>query len=68
MNLTERQQEVLEILKGFIEENEYPPTLQELADLLDVKNLSGIRGHLLALEKKGFIKRDRTCRGIIVND
>ena len=61
---TERQQQVLDFIQSYIENNGYPPTLREICAHLGVSgNLSAIR-HLVALEKKGFLKRDTGSRGI----
>jgi REP element-mobilizing transposase RayT len=56
--LTDRQMEILTFLAEFIEEKEYPPTLKEIGDNFGIKNPNGIRNHLLALEKKGFIEKE----------
>jgi len=55
--LTDRQLEVLTFLAEFIDEKEYPPTLKEIGSHFGIKNPNGIRNHLLALEKKGFIEK-----------
>ncbi len=62
--LTERQQEVLNILRNFIEENGYSPTLNELSSILGTGSPRRLQPHLIALEKVGIIKIGETCRGI----
>lgn len=62
--LTRRQQEVFDLIVKFIEEREYPPTVQELADLLGVSSKNAIAKHLHALMQKGYIAHDSTARGI----
>jgi repressor LexA len=57
MNLTERQKQVLAIIEKNIKSAGYFPSLREIADKLGVNNKTGIAGHIKALEKKGFIKR-----------
>ncbi|NUN71206.1 MAG: repressor LexA [Bacteroidetes bacterium] len=53
--LTKAQQKVLNLVKAYIEENNIPPTLAELADQLKV-NLNAVRSHLLTLDRKRAIK------------
>lgn len=61
---TARQQQVLEFLQSYLDNNGYPPTLREICAHLGVSGtLSAIR-HLDALEKKGYLKRDASPRGI----
>ncbi|MGE0174727.1 MAG: transcriptional repressor LexA [Oligoflexales bacterium] len=57
MSLTDRQKEVLAIIENNIKRAGYFPSLREIADKLGVNNKTGIAGHIKALEKKGFIKR-----------
>ena len=52
--ITERQQEILEIVKQLIEEKGYCPTHFEISDVADIK-MSGVQRHLKALEHKGYI-------------
>ncbi|MCK9409372.1 MAG: transcriptional repressor LexA [Bacteriovoracaceae bacterium] len=49
--LTKAQQKVLNLVKEYIEENNIPPTLAELAATLKV-NLNAVRSHLLTLDRK----------------
>ncbi len=53
--LTKAQQKVLNLVKAYIEENNIPPTLAELADSLKV-NLNAVRAHLLTLDRKRMIR------------
>ncbi len=55
--LTRRQQKVLSAVAGFDRENGFPPTLAELGELVGLPNVNAVRGHLSALEKKGYITR-----------
>ncbi|KAB2909771.1 MAG: transcriptional repressor LexA [Ignavibacteriales bacterium] len=64
-NLTETQQKILQYLIDFKEEKGRPPSLSEIAAEFGYKNRSTVREHLMALEKKGMIKRDeKIARGI----
>lgn len=63
--LTERQQEVFDFIRDFIEDTGFPPTLREMQDYIGVTSPNGILCHLKALEKKGFIAREgHTARAI----
>jgi repressor LexA len=55
--LTERQQEVLNIVRRAIEQNGVPPSLQEIKDCLGINSLRGVTDHLDALERKGWLCR-----------
>lgn len=63
--LTARQQEVLGIITGYIQEHGYPPTLRDIGARLKVKGTLGVLKHLDALEKKGYLRRrEGNSRGI----
>ena len=62
--LTARQREVLEAIRTYCSKNGYPPSIRELGRLLDISSLRGVTIHLDALERKGFIQRERTSRSI----
>ncbi len=65
-SLTARQRSVLEFIVAFSRQNGYPPSIREIGAEFDIKSLRGVTVHLDALEKKGFIRRDRISRGIKV--
>lgn len=54
--LTPRQRQVLEAVEAFIQQHDMPPTRAELARALGITSHNGAHEHLLALEKKGFLK------------
>lgn len=62
--LTNRQQTVLEAIRGWIRQRGYPPTIRELGKLLGIKSLRGVTAHLDAIAKKGFLKREPRARSI----
>jgi len=64
--LTERQRLVLNLIVSCIRERGYPPTLRELQHQLDISTPRGVLAHIKALERKGYIRRDSTPRGIQV--
>ena len=63
-DLTERQRETLDCLRTHFEENDCPPTLQEIAGRLGIRGNLGVIKHLRALERKGYLQRRPGARGI----
>ena len=63
-DLTPRQRQVLQFITSHLDNNGYPPTLREIAAHLQVSGTLPASKHLDALEKKGYIKRDKVSRGI----
>ena len=55
--LTAQQQRVLTFLEGSLRERGFPPTLREIGEALGLSNVSAVRGHVIALEKKGYIAK-----------
>jgi repressor LexA len=58
--LTERQKEVLQGIHEIVQEKRYPPTVREIGERLGLRSSCTVQRHLEALERKGYIKRDRT--------
>lgn len=56
LKLTARQQEVLDLIKGHIDDTGYPPTRAEIAHILGFKSANAAEEHLKALAKKGAIE------------
>ena len=56
--LTERQQEILDFLHSFSEENGYPPSHREICSHFGMASTRAASDHLQALERKGFISRE----------
>ena len=57
--LTTKQQQTLEILRKWIRTEGRSPTLSRLQEELDLDSLRSVTQRLEALERKGYIKRDR---------
>lgn len=55
--LTARQEQLLRLIEESLTRRGYVPTLQELARALRVSSLQGVKDHLAALERKGYIRR-----------
>ena len=63
--LTPRQLEILETIRGHIAEYHRPPSQPEIARALGLASTNGVFKHLAALEKKGAIELSRgLARGI----
>src|SRR5690242_12432767 len=56
--LTERQREIYDFIKGKIEARGYGPTVREIGQAFEIRSPNGVMCHLKALEKKGLIKRE----------
>jgi repressor LexA len=66
--LTDRQQEILDLIKSNLENNGLPPTRADIAKTLGFKSPNAAEQHLRAIEKKGFISiLAGASRGIILN-
>lgn len=64
--ITDRQQEVLRVIIDSTVTLGYPPSIRELMDQLGIKSSNGVRTHLSALQKKGWIQiKHGSSRGII---
>ena len=63
--LTDRQAKVLKFIQKYLAGCGRPPTLREIAAEFRFASTFGVRRHLEALERKGYIKRNRnSSRGI----
>jgi repressor LexA len=63
--LTERQESILNFIKQFVRENGFPPTLREIGKNFGISSTFGVKRHLEALVKKGFINIESyASRGI----
>ncbi len=54
-HLPPKQRQVLESILSFVQENGYPPSIQQLCDRCGVSSTSTIHYHVSALKRKGFI-------------
>jgi len=55
--LTQRQQEVYELIRDKIVNRGYGPTVREIGEHFGINSPNGVMCHLKALEKKGLIRR-----------
>ena len=56
--LTARQREALEFIRRCVRKRGYGPTVREIGDQMGINSPNGVVGHLVALERKGFIHRE----------
>ena len=58
--ITQKQQEILDYIKGEILTKGYPPAVREICEAVHLKSTSSVHSHLETLEKNGYIRRDPT--------
>lgn len=67
--LTERQSEILKLIRELTEVSGFPPTRAEIAERMGFRSVNAAEQHLRALEKKGAIEiSSGASRGIRVRD
>ncbi len=70
--LTDRQKDILDVLKKFIAQNGFPPTVREIGAVLGLSSSATTHFHLKKLEEKGYIKKDsaknRTIELLVPNE
>jgi len=55
--LTNKQRTVLEFVGQYSHRRGFPPTLREIGEGTGLSNISAVRGHITALQKKGYITK-----------
>lgn len=64
--ITEKQKQILDFIKDFHKGKGYPPTVKEIMTHFNFASPTSVTTQLMALEKKGYIKKnDNRARGII---
>jgi repressor LexA len=67
--LSHKQQAILEFMREFLDDHDYPPSIRDIQDGCDISSTSVVDYNLKALEQKGYIRRDReVSRGIELLD
>jgi repressor LexA len=67
--LTDRQKQILAYIEQTIEARGYPPSVRDICKAFNIQSPQGAQRHILALEKKGYLKRDpRIARSLTVVD
>ena len=55
--LTSRQRQILDFILAQIDSRGVPPTMREIGVQFGISSPNGVRDHLLALQRKGYLKR-----------
>ena len=55
--LTSRQQAILGFVTEFSRQRGFSPSLREIGEALGLANVSAVRGHVAALERKGYLRK-----------
>lgn len=56
--LSAKQQLILDMISSYIDENSYPPSMQEIGDAVGLASLASVTYQLQQLELGGYIRRD----------
>lgn len=56
MPLTARQRSILDFIRDHIASKGYGPTIREIGLAFHIKSTNGVNDHLLALDRKGYIR------------
>ncbi len=67
--LTERQKSIYKFIKEFIDFNSYPPTYREIGAHFNIASTFGVKRHIDALIKKGYLNiGENSSRTISITD
>jgi len=58
-DISARQKKIFEYIRDFIDEHDYPPSIRQIQDACGVSSTSVVDYNLRALERLGYIRRDR---------
>ena len=58
MAITRRQRQVYDFISGFVQQNGYSPSFEEIGAGLGLSSLATVHKHISNLEKKGLLRRD----------
>jgi repressor LexA len=53
--ITPRQQQILDLIRSYLQEQGMPPTRLEIARMLGVRSVNAVEDHLKALVRKGYV-------------
>ena len=69
MKLSDRQQRILDFIRSFVEEHDYPPTIREIGQAVDISSTSVVNYNLNKLVDAGLIERNaEVSRGLRMLD
>ena len=67
--MNKKQEKILDFIKNYIEDNQYPPSIREIAKGTSIKSTATVHKYLRELEELGYIEVDEhKMRGIRVLD
>jgi repressor LexA len=58
--LTQRQREVFDFIRGYARDHGYPPAVRDIGRALGLASPSTVHAHLAKLERAGLVRRDPT--------
>ncbi len=58
-DLSPKQQRIVDYIRDFIEEHDYPPSIRQIQEACDISSTSVVDYNLRILERLGYIRRDR---------
>ncbi|MCL1950950.1 MAG: transcriptional repressor LexA [Turicibacter sp.] len=65
--ISKRQQEILDFIGNQVSMRGYPPSVREIGAAVGLSSTASVHNQLNQLEKKGFIRKDKsTTRGLVV--
>lgn len=56
---SDKQQRILEFIRSFIDQHDYPPSIRQIQDACGISSTSVVDYNLKRLENRGLIRRDR---------
>ncbi len=66
--LTDKQEKILRLIAASIEQDGFPPTYQQLCEVLNIRSKNGVKKHIDALVAKGYLEKDSSARGMRIID
>ncbi|MBW1872348.1 MAG: transcriptional repressor LexA [Deltaproteobacteria bacterium] len=60
--LTDRQRQLLSYIEDHLHAHGFPPSIREMADHMGIRSTNGVNDHLKALERKGYVSRERSLK------
>lgn len=64
-DLTSKQNEIITFIKKYIAENNYPPSVRDIATGVNLKSPATVHVHLKNLMEKGYLKRNNNNHKIL---
>lgn len=57
-DLSQRQEKILDVIREFLDEHRFPPTIREIGERVGISSTSVVKYNLDALQRRGLIERD----------